>query len=77
MTPLDFLTHFGYNKDTTIAPYDLIDANPNAPRAFATLRGPNDYGAYLILPLVIVLAYLIPRSNSRPSSSNKKVSTKA
>ena len=59
VTPLDFLTHFGYDKDKTIAPYTLIDANPEAPRAFATLRGPNDYGAYLILPLVIVLAYLI------------------
>lgn len=59
VTPLDLLTHFGYNKNTTIAPYVLIDANPNAPRAFATMRGPNDYGAYLILPLVVVLAYLI------------------
>jgi hypothetical protein len=59
VTPLDFLARFGYDKDKTIAPYELIDMNPEAPRAFATLRGPNDYGAYLILPLVIVLAYLI------------------
>jgi hypothetical protein len=59
VTPLDFLANFGYDKDTTIAPYTLIDDNPNAPRAFATLRGPNDYGAYLILPLVIVIAYLV------------------
>lgn len=59
VTPLDFLANFGYDEDTTIAPYTLIDDNPNAPRAFATLRGPNDYGAYLILPLVIVIAYLV------------------
>jgi len=57
--PLNFLERFGYDKETTIAPYILIDDNERAPRAFATLRGPNDYGAYLILPLVVALAYLV------------------
>lgn len=51
----DFLTAFGYDKETTIAPYVLIDDNPDALRAFATLRGPNDYGAFLILPIIISL----------------------
>lgn len=51
----NFLTHFGYDKAATIAPYSMIDNNPAALRAFATLRGPNDYGAYLILPLLISL----------------------
>ncbi len=55
LLPNDFLTRFGYNKETTIAPYTLIDENPDAPRAFATLRGPNDYGAFLILPLLLTL----------------------
>jgi hypothetical protein len=59
VTPLDFLERFGYDKNTTIAPYTLIDDNPEAPRAFATLRGPNDYGAYLILPLILIIAYLV------------------
>lgn len=49
-----FLEQFGYS-DATIAPAVLIDENPDAPRAFATLRGPNDYGAFLILPLLISL----------------------
>lgn len=53
--PLDFLTQFGYDKETTISPYTLIDDNPEAPRAFATLRGPNDFGAYLILPLLLTI----------------------
>lgn len=53
--PNDFLEQFGYDKATTIAPYMLIDENAQAPRAFATLRGPNDYGAYLILPLLLTL----------------------
>ncbi len=59
--PQDFLTHFGYNKDTTIAPYTLVDQNVNAVRAFATLRGPNTYGAYLLLPLCVALYRLYKR----------------
>ena len=55
--PLDFLSQFGYDKETTIAPYTLIDDNSDAPRAFATLRGPNDFGAYLILPLLLTIIF--------------------
>lgn len=53
--PPDTLTYVGYDKETTIAPYMLIDQNEGALRAFATLRGPNDYGAFLILPLLLGL----------------------
>lgn len=55
--PADFLSSFGYDKQATIAPYVLIDENPDALRAFATLRGPNDFGAYLILPLILSLLF--------------------
>lgn len=58
LLPSNFLVAFGYNDATTIAPYTLIDNNPHLLRAFATLRGPNDFGAFLILPLVAVLAYI-------------------
>lgn len=53
--PKDFLTNFGYNKDATISPYLLIDDNPNALRAFATMRGPNTLASYLLLPLAVAL----------------------
>lgn len=53
--PRDFLTNFGYDKDTTIAPFMTVDQNPNALRAFATMRGPNTLAAYLILPLALAL----------------------
>lgn len=56
--PRDLLSNFGYEKNTTIAPYMTIDENPNALRAFATLRGPNDFGAFLILPLVAAFLLL-------------------
>lgn len=53
--PKDFLGHFGYNKDTTIAPYVLVDQDPHALRAFATMRGPNTLASYLLLPLALAL----------------------
>lgn len=59
LLPPDFLAQFGYVKDVTIAPYVLVDQNPDALRAFATLRGPNDLGAYLLLPLAVALAAVI------------------
>jgi len=63
LLPNDFLTQFGYDKETTIAPVTVIDDNPNAPRAFATLRGPNDFGAFLILPIIASL--VAARKNPR------------
>lgn len=53
--PRDILTYVGYDKELTIAPFMVIDENPDAPRAFATLRGPNEFGAFLILPFVLSL----------------------
>lgn len=57
VVPADFLSNFGYEKGVTIAPYTLVDDNPELLRAFATLRGPNDFGAFLILPLLLAVAY--------------------
>ncbi len=54
--PRDFLSQFGYEKFVTIAPYLTIDEmSPDIIRAFATLRGPNDYGAYLVMTLALAL----------------------
>lgn len=56
--PRDLLTNFGYDKNETIAPFMTIDENPKALRAFATLRGPNDFGAFLILPLLAAVLFV-------------------
>lgn len=50
--PRDFLTQFGYGPDT-IPAFLMVDENPNALRAFATMRGPNPLGAWLLLPLAL------------------------
>lgn len=57
LLPNDFLAQFGYDKEATIAPATLIDNNPHLLRAFGTLRGPNDFGAFLIMPILLVVAY--------------------
>lgn len=53
--PYDYLTWFGYDKNTTIAPFHTIDQQLDQLRYMSTLRGPNPLGAYLILPLVVAL----------------------
>lgn len=53
--PPYFLATFGYDGVNTISPISTIDNRPDAVRAFATLRGPNELGAYLILPIVLAL----------------------
>lgn len=59
--PKDFLDSFGYDKDSTISPITVVDDNPDALRAFATMRGPNTLGAYLILPLLVAIYFVVRR----------------
>lgn len=56
--PREFLANFGYNKDITIAPFLVVDQDPNALRAFATMRGPNPLGSYLLLPLMLAIVVI-------------------
>lgn len=51
--PADFMKQFGYEKGVTIAPLSLINENEPIRRAFGTLRGPNEFGAFMIMPLVL------------------------
>ncbi|HSE61271.1 MAG TPA: O-antigen ligase family protein [Candidatus Saccharimonadales bacterium] len=55
--PKDFLTHFGYGT-STIMPYTVLDDQPDALRAFATLRGPNPLGAYLLICLAVCAVFI-------------------
>lgn len=50
--PRDFLAQFGYSPDTVPA-YLMVDENPDALRAFATMRGPNPLGSWLLLPIAL------------------------
>lgn len=56
----DFLETIGY-KTNTIDPRQTVDGSLKIYRAFSTLGGPNQLGAYLILPFSFILAYFLKR----------------
>jgi hypothetical protein len=63
--PHAILSHFGYNKLTTIPPFETINNNPNYIRVMSTLRGANPLGAYLLLPISLLSVYVVtpPKRN--------------
>jgi hypothetical protein len=69
LLPKDFLAHFGYGPDT-IMPYITIDDTTTL-RAFATLRGPNDFGAFLMLPLLLAGARIVKNLLARAKKHSK------
>lgn len=60
--PADFLKHFGYIKDVTIAPAQTINQDTSTMRAQSFLRGPNPLGAYVVLGIGLVYASGISRA---------------
>jgi len=62
--PHDFLSHFGYDAQTTIAPIETINHNAHYIRVQSFLRGANPLGAYLVLVLA-ALGTLFLRGNKR------------
>jgi hypothetical protein len=56
--PKDFLAQFGYGPGT-VMPYTVIDDQPDALRAQATLDGPNTLGSYLLIGLAASLVFVI------------------
>jgi hypothetical protein len=64
--PHNFLAHFGYNKQLTIAPFETINNNSHYIRVASTLRGPNPFGAYLLIPISLLMVYAVtPRNRNR------------
>lgn len=56
--PPDFLTILGYSRET-IASHLYVDNNPEYVRINGTLRGPNPLGAYMVIVLTVLAAYLL------------------
>lgn len=70
IVPTDFLTSVGYNG-TTILPYQGVHPGFDVARAFSTLGGPNQLGAYLILPAT----WLLFRGLSEPLRQARIISS--
>lgn len=58
--PPDILKYLGYNVHT-IMPYLTVDQNSSFIRINSTLRGPNPLGAYVVMVLSIVVAWLMSK----------------
>jgi len=56
--PKDILKYIGYNLNT-IAPFMTVDQNMDFIRINSTLRGPNPLGAYIVIVLSAVLAFVL------------------
>lgn len=56
--PNNFLGHFGYGLHT-IEPYETINNNQNYIRIASTLRGANPLGAYLLIPISVLVTLII------------------
>ncbi len=56
--PADFLRHFGYGSDT-IRPFTTLHQGSSAIRVSSTLRGPNPFGAYLVLVISLLATQII------------------
>jgi Ca2+/Na+ antiporter len=57
--PHDILTHFGYGLNRGTLPAFFIDNRPDFPRIMSTLRDPNSLGAYLLIPITLLVALLV------------------
>lgn len=59
LLPKDIMTNFGYSIERGTKPNFFIDDKPDLPRIFSTIRDPNSLGAFLILPITILVGALI------------------
>ncbi len=60
LLPDDILKYIGYTENT-IMPYQTIDRNNDFIRINGTLRGPNPLGAYTVIILSLVLAFVLKK----------------
>lgn len=63
--PKDLLTHFGYSITRGVKPNFFIDDKPDFPRIMSTLRDPNSLGAFLILPITVLMYKLFHGAKQR------------
>jgi hypothetical protein len=63
--PRDFLSHFGYGLNT-ISPYETINHNTGYIRIASTLRGANPLGAYMLIPISIVVTLIATGKRTWP-----------
>jgi O-antigen ligase len=62
-TPNNILESIGYSDDALSRPGQIFQTVSNQKRAFGTLSGPNQLGAYLMLAFLISVVFLSNKNN--------------
>ncbi len=55
--PKEFLTHFGYGKGSLLA-FQNVDGKPSLLRVQSSLRGPNPFGAYIMVITILLISQI-------------------
>lgn len=63
--PKDILTHLGYSVSRGVKPAFFIDDKPDLPRIMSSLRDPNSLGAYLIIPICLLIHELLAKKQTK------------
>ncbi|HEX5797572.1 MAG TPA: O-antigen ligase family protein [Candidatus Saccharimonadales bacterium] len=63
--PQDFLSHFGYGDARGAKSFFFIDNKPELRRVMSTIREPNSLGAYLILPITVLVGAWLKKPRIR------------
>ena len=61
--PPDLLENVGYSLERGVKPLFFIDDRADLPRVMSTLKDPNSYGAYLIIPILLTGWTLMKKSD--------------
>ena len=60
--PKDLMTHFGYSLERGVKPMFYINDDTAFPRIMSTLRDPNSLGAYLLVPIILLIQLISAKS---------------
>lgn len=63
--PKDLLSNFGYSLERGARPAFFIDDKADLPRIMSTLRDPNSLGAFLIVPICLIVSRLLNKSKNK------------
>jgi hypothetical protein len=63
--PKDLMTHFGYSVERGVKPAFFINDDTDFPRIMSTIRDPNSLGAYLLLPIMLLVSLLAKRPQGK------------
>ena len=68
--PKDIMTNFGYSVERGVKPAYFIDDKPDLPRIMSTLRDPNSLGAFLLLPILLLVQRLLDKARKNQRMMN-------